>query len=358
MLRWRWDGAGNLQAAAREGRRALIRRWAAEHGVAAVLLGHTVDDQAETLLMRLARGSGVEGLSGMEEGVLGSLHGPCDGNTPFLRPLLDVARRELREWLSGRGLSWADDPANDDARFERVRARRAIEALGLDARRLAATVGRMARARRALELRAFETARGLLRPALAGDVRLHRDGLLGTDEDTRLRILAGALRCVASAPYRPREAELERIAALARDDGARTLHGCVVRTWDDTLLIHREPAAVAGLNAPMGEPWDGAWRLIGLAAQGCEVRALGEAGLRHIAAGPRAKPPGHPGLGELTLAPPGYPRAALAAKPALWRGGRLVGFAPLGFGARHEAVFRPPGGPFPECLLTRPPPAA
>ena len=354
VLRWRSPGTGNLQAAARAGRRELIRRWAHAHGVSAVLLGHTLDDRAETLVMRLARGSGVEGLSDMEE----RAPDPPGGGFAFLRPLLDLRREDLRDWLRARGVAWAEDPSNEDPRFDRARARQAIGALGLDPRRLAATARRMARARHALELRALETARAIRQPALLGDVRLDRGGLLATDEDTRLRILAGALCCVAGAIYRPREVELERIAALVRDGGTRTLHGCVVRADAGALLIHREPAAVAWLRAPPGEPWDGAWHLSG--PGGCEVRALGESGLRWIGAAAPAPNGGQAPADAwgLRVAPSGYPRASLAAKPALWRGDRLEGFAFARFGVHHEAVFRPRGGPFPDCLLTRPPPAA
>ena len=329
VLRWRWDGAGNLQAAAREGRRALIGGWAGRMDLAGVILGHTMDDRAETLVMRLARGSGVEGLAAMEARVL-----PVGGNAPFLRPLLGVSRAALRGWLRARGVGWIEDPSNDDPRFERVRARRAIEALRLDVLRLAATAERMARARRALEARAHDVARTLLRPGLPGGIRLDREGLARVEEDTRLRILAGALRCVAGAVHRPREADLLR---AANADRACTLHGCAVRPEGGVLAIHREAAAVAGLRALPPGPWDGAWHLHGPAAEGCEIRALGEVGLRRIGAG----------------VPRGAPRAALAAQPALWRDDALVGFAPLGHGAPHRAEWRPAGGPFPDCLLAR-----
>ena len=327
-LRWEWDGSGNLQAAARDGRRRLLADWAERRGLAGVLLGHTLDDQAETLLMRLARGSGVEGLAAMGEG--------APGAGPFLRPLLGVRRDALRAWLTAREIPWIDDPSNEDERFERVRVRHAIATLGLDPARLVDTAARMTRARLALELRAVETARALMRPGLPGDVVLDRAGLGAADEDTRLRILGGALRFVAGAPRRPREDDLIRLGA---DPGPRTLHGCVVRPWGDAALIHREPAAVAGLVAGPGQPWDGAWHAV--IPRG-ELRALGEGGLRAIArAHMRAR------------SPEGYPRAALAAKPALWDGPDLLGFAPLAWGTPHTLHHSPPGGSFPDCLLTR-----
>lgn len=323
-LRWEWDGSGNLQAAARDARRRLLTEWAGRRGLVGVLLGHTLDDQAETVLMRLMRGSGVEGLSAMEEGALGA--------GLFLRPLLGVRRGALRGWLAEAGIPWTDDPSNEDERFERVRVRRAMAALDLEPGRLADTADRMARARRALERRAFEAARALLRPSLAGDVALDRAGLAATDEDTRLRVLGGALRFVADAVHRPREDDLIRLGV---DPEARTLHGCVIRPWGGALLIHREPAAVAGLVAGSHGIWDGAWRID--APRG-EVRALGGGGLRAV---PRAR------------LPEGYPRAALAAKPALWDGDALLGCAPLGWGVQHGARHSPAGGTFPDCLLTR-----
>ena len=111
--RWEgWDEAGNLQGRARQARRALIAGWARGRGIGAVALGHTLDDQAETVVLRLARGSGVDGLAGMAavvraEGVL------------WLRPLLGVRRAALRGWLEAEGMGWSEDPSNLDLRFDR-----------------------------------------------------------------------------------------------------------------------------------------------------------------------------------------------------------------------------------------------
>ena len=142
------DAAGNLQDMARRARYRLLADWADERGVGLILLGHTLDDQAETFLMRLARGSGVDGLSGMAESRV-------DDGITWLRPLLGCTREALRDELRSRGLTWSDDPSNEDEKYSRVRVRKLLSALaplGLDAEKLADTAARMASAREALEI--------------------------------------------------------------------------------------------------------------------------------------------------------------------------------------------------------------
>jgi tRNA(Ile)-lysidine synthase len=100
------------EAAAREARYAALHRVASAYGAAAVLLGHTMDDQAETVLLGLARGSGARSLAGMP------------GRTgPFLRPLLRVSRATTRAACAAQGLEPWDDPQNADPGFARSRVR-------------------------------------------------------------------------------------------------------------------------------------------------------------------------------------------------------------------------------------------
>ena len=98
-----------VEAAAREVRHAFLREVAAGHGASAIFLAHTADDQVETFLLRLIRGAGVAGLSGMR---------PKDGL--LCRPMLGVRRREVEAFLRERGQEWSEDASNRDRRFLRI----------------------------------------------------------------------------------------------------------------------------------------------------------------------------------------------------------------------------------------------
>lgn len=303
VLCWHWDGRGNLQDAARRARQRLIAGWARAQGLGAVALGHTADDQAETVLLRLARGSGVDGLSGMapRRRALG---------IDWLRPLLAVRREALRAELTARGAAWAEDPSNEMDRFARTRARQALAALaplGIGVEGLAATAGRMRMARAALARQAHDAARAIA-TIDAGGVVFDRAGLEALPEETRLRLVAHALSWVASADYRPRLAALRGALAQALSGRAATLHGCLLMPRRGRLHILREPRAVAG-PAGAGTPaWDGRWTVHARNAEGLTIRALGEDGLARC-----------PGWRET-----GRPRAALLVSPSLWRGEELV----------------------------------
>lgn len=358
VLRWGdWSGQGNLQDAARRARLDLIGRW---RGVVRhVLFAHTRDDQAETLLLRLRRGSGVEGLSGMA--AVQRVHGPASGGAPpcssqcppradtlapewaAVRPLLEAGRAELRHYLDVLHIPYVNDPSNEDVRFDRVRIRALLAALGdegLDACRLSDTARRLRRARVALGRRAFDAALACLSetrdPGAAGSVLLKRDIFAGIEPDTQLRILSAALQFVASADYRPRETALEAAMDRWLVGGRVTLHGCVMIAVADLLIVAREHAAVSETCTQTGPQalWDRRWSVYGSEIAGFSVRALGEAGLAQAA---------------LSTRPP-LPRAALLAQPAVWDGDTLVACHAIGFGPPHAVTLHPPGGLFPARL--------
>ena len=319
VLNWQWDRRGNLQDAARRARFRLLADWARATGLSAVLLGHTRNDQAETLLMRLARGSGVDGLAAMAP--VRTAHG-----VRFLRPLLEVERFALRQKLNAEGQAWADDPTNADPAFDRVRTRRALAALGLEDDRLAETAARMADARAALEATTQALAARILEMD-AGDLTLPLDAFAEAPAEIRHRLLAHLLRWRTASPYRPRYRPLRALAeGLVRGRGG-TLHGCFLSVRRGTIRVAREHAAVARLHSPPDALWDGYWRLTPEAGAppATHVRALGD----------RA-------LGPLPdCAAPRPPRESLMASPALFRGDDLVAapLAGIGEGWRCAPAF-------------------
>jgi tRNA(Ile)-lysidine synthase len=284
---------GNLMEAARQARLALIVDWARARGIGHVALGHTRDDQAETVLMGLARSAGLAGLSGMRRRW-------TEAGVTFHRPLLDAGRAELRRWLRRRGIAWIDDPTNEDDRYTRVKARRVLTALaplGITAEGLAEVAGHLARAQAALAAQVAMAARHL-RPA-AGALRLDPALWAEPDEVQRL-VLTEALRWLSAAEHAPRAADLARFLAALRAGRGATLAGCRHRSgW-----LLREARALGG-PVPAGALWDGRWRVLGPAG---EVRALGAGGLRQVA----------------DWRETGLPREVLEVTPGVWAGERLV----------------------------------
>lgn len=306
LLQWRGhDGRGNLQAQARAARYALLADWAQGHGLPHVCLGHTMDDQAETVLQRLARGSGVDGLAAMAP----ARPDPVAG-VVWLRPLLGIRRAALRGWLAARGLTWAEDPGNDDPRFGRIAIRQALAqgaVPGLDVARLSATAVRMGAAARVLQDVAHAAAQDIL-SVEHGGIAFEATPFATLRDDTRWRLLAAAIRRVSGQPYRPRLATLQSAASAAFAGHRQTLGGCILSRSRGRIWIDREPAALHGLCKPAPGDWDGRWRLTGTAAPGTHLAALGPEGLAQ-----------RPGWRQT-----GARRTPLLTMPGVWRGAELL----------------------------------
>ncbi|MBR0874323.1 tRNA lysidine(34) synthetase TilS [Bradyrhizobium tropiciagri] len=189
----RWTGPKprtGLPAAAREARYRLLARAARRHGATHILTAHTRDDQAETLLMRLLRGSGIAGLSAMtretdREGVR------------LMRPLLDVAKTQLIATLQKARIDFADDPTNRDPAFTRPRLRALMPALaeeGADARNLARLAARLARANAAVEVLADGAEHYLaLKDESGANAGIDAALFTAMPEEIRLRLLKRAI---------------------------------------------------------------------------------------------------------------------------------------------------------------------
>jgi tRNA(Ile)-lysidine synthase len=303
-----WNGEGNLMAEARTARYDLLTDWARANDVNTIALGHTANDQAETLLMRLARGAGVDGLSAMSPRRISN-------GVVWLRPLLRVHRRQLRHYLQSKNIPWVEDPTNEDRSFERIRMRDALqvlEPLGIDIDTLVTVTEHMSQAREALDWQTFLTARDMVRVshgALAIDVHRFRP----LPEELRRRIIVHALGWLTNSDYPPRREAIQSALVAIREGRTFTLSGCMILRSDDLIWLCREYNAVQADSVEVGDLWDGRWVVNGPEDDPeIEVRALGEKGLQNLLEKPSEK----------------IPRPVLAVTPGVWMEGELLA-APL-----------------------------
>ena len=251
----RWTGtrrSSGIQEAARAARLALLTGWCRRARVLHLLLGHQREDQAETALQRLVRGSGIDGLAAMAP--LRLALEPEGSGTRLLRPLLAVPRAALIATLAQWDQPWIDDPSNRDARHARPRLAAALAGLGaegLSAARLARSARRAAGDRAALDRLCTDLLAACAQPSPAGFVTVDAGALRRAPPALALRALGSALATVSGAPHPPRQERLERLARRLLDDGARaaTLGGCRVVPQDGRIVICREPAAAAQVRA-------------------------------------------------------------------------------------------------------------
>jgi len=281
-----WQGkkpSSNVQLEARIARYRLMSDWCKANGIEYLLTAHHQEDQAETLLLRLARGSGVYGLAAMAptSQVPGS-----GGQVTLVRPLLDVPKARLVATLRERGLNWVEDPSNKAEQFDRVKVRAFLEnppLEGLRADRLAATAARLRRTRDALEY--YENQ------WLAQNVEVKSDRTLEFDpanfdsvpQEIALRATASMCRWASGERYVPRMEKLERAVLAMREDGfsGLTLYGVqFIPVPEGRVLVTRELRAAQG-RVPVvnGTVWDNRFEISAKGdIAGLEIGPLGQEG--------------------------------------------------------------------------------
>lgn len=215
---WKERPASAIQERARSERYRLLGFWAEERGLDALITAHHSDDQAETLIMRLVRGSGVRGLAGMRR----RSTAPGTG-VALLRPLLGWRRTELQRICEDAGISPAADPSNDDVRFERVRVRRALAAgEWLDAAALARSASNLSDAETALEWAARLEWKKEVREG-RGAIRYRPNG---APREILRRIVARAVRKLATeGDPELRGRELDPLLTALTDGEEATIRG-------------------------------------------------------------------------------------------------------------------------------------
>ena len=315
----RWEHApviSRLQATARAERYRLLAAACRQRSIGHLLLAHQAEDQAETILLRLAKGSGVDGLAGMAR------QSEYDGIVLW-RPLLMVPKECLLATCTVAGLSYATDPGNTASRFARGRLRQVMPLLaaeGLTLDRLLDLGVRAADAKQALNHYTLALARETTTMDSAGAVHIQLVPLRAAPRAISQRLIGAALRAIHPSDY---SAEHRALAALtealtaAAPMPARTLHGCLITRQQHHAVITRETAAITKIvPLPAGAMlvWDNRWELS-----------------RAADAGPllQVRPVGHPPHDLLDRLAPGLrkqvPQGRIrAALPGVWDSDQLV----------------------------------
>jgi tRNA(Ile)-lysidine synthase len=330
--------AQNIQAAARDARYRLIGDHMRAKGLNVLLTGHTEDDQAETFLLRVARGSGLDGLSGMAP--IGPFPVAEHADLKLARPLLAFAHDRLIATLTARKQSWITDPSNENDRFARVQMRNLMPALseaGITHTRIAAAATHLRRAREAIDtaVAALIASAVELSPCGYGLVSTRR--FQEAPSEIALRALARLVEAMGGGEYPPRfeqtEAALAWLSPAASAPRGRTFGGCrLERRPDGRILIAREESGLERDARP--EPlkpgqavlWDRRYLITLSQAPGAatlELRHLGTAGVKAV---------------DKAMLPPVEPHLIAATTPGLWRAGRLVAAPLLGFHTDGVAV--------------------
>ncbi|HEY8575654.1 MAG TPA: tRNA lysidine(34) synthetase TilS [Devosia sp.] len=271
-----WTGekpSHGIQEAARLARYGLLGAAMAEDAAEVLLTAHHRQDQAETVLMRLAHGSGLEGLKGMTS--FAEVQG-----VRVHRPLLGVEPSALRDLVLAAGLQPAEDPTNTDTHYERVRWRQAMPALatlGLDAAALSQFAERAAEADAAIRQMADGCFAEIVRLDGFGAARIDLTPFTGLSPAISTRLLGRVLNIVGGRQKPRALGQVERLRqSITRGEllKSTTVLGCVVRIKDGAIAVAREPGRALppdALLVPHGTlVWDERFRI---------VNGSGEAGL-------------------------------------------------------------------------------
>lgn len=312
ILTWHHNSiVSRLHVTARKARYDLLSQACLKKEILHLFLAHQREDQAETILMRLAKGSGIDGLAGMASSRRVEslwLH----------RPLLPITKEQLVATCKEVGLEFITDPSNTSEKFARGRLRKVIPLLaeeGLTIDRLYETGERASDAKQALDYYTLRFLHEATSRDYAGALSYDRERLASLPYAIAERALIVGLKNLHPLSYSPEHASLSALLQDLRsveDSPTRTLHGCLISKAPSKIILSREISAITDSTIiGSGETfiWDGRWRIVSAKASYAEdyfIKPLGN-------------PPHdvvdnlYPGLRNLV--PQGRIRASL---PAIW----------------------------------------
>ncbi len=327
ILRWKnSQPSSGIQNAARIARYELMSGWCRRKGILHLLLAHHQEDQAETMLHRLGRQTGADGLAGMAR-----IRETAD--IRLLRPCLNVSRNRLQAVVETKGVKWVEDPSNQDPAYARVRLRNLLPALEgeqISPVALGGTALRLAEVRQSMESQTASVLAKTTEMSSLGYARLDRVAIIDTEREIARRILERLLGTVGGNVYPARRHAADHLLDDIRRKGrfrSRTLAGCRIIQNKDDVLIVREVARCPIQNVIPGVwmDWDNRYRVLVSTAGKSKrsdflIRALGDNFPRK--SGEKGTKPGLRNLNIMV-------RRAL---PSVWDRNGLLSVPHLGYG--------------------------
>lgn len=297
-----------LQATAREARYHLLGQWCKDNGIKHLLTGHHSQDQLETFMIRLAKGSGLKGLTGIQDEI----------STPFgrlLRPLLTIESQNLKETLNEFGQPFIEDPSNNNQDFARIRWRKLLPILaaeGLTSKSFKETLERLRHSQRLIDQFISTRLQHHVTFSPYGYIILQKT--IGHEsEEVFEEILKRIFTLIGTKNYPVRRQALHRAMATLMAEKSMTLAGCQIVNKTNEWWITREPAAVGPpifVNVPGTYHWDDRFIIEVDAKIPCRIDTLGN-GLNQLDEESKE---------QLKL----IPSLILQTLPALWQGKNLV----------------------------------
>ena len=244
----------SIQEKARKARYQLMLDYVREENIDTILTAHTSDDNIETFIMRLAKGSGLDGLKSINE----IRH---EDGIQIERPILSLSRSITTEILRSMGNEWVDDPTNDDESFERVKIRNNISSLSsfnISSGNLTKTIQRLARAHESISFFTDLLSQELVELNELGYADVNFDKLRNYPKEIILRVFAKALTDINGGTVSL--SSLEAVfAELIKTERSKTLNGCQIIPQKNKYVIVRENRGISPVEIKINEriSWDG-----------------------------------------------------------------------------------------------------
>ena len=288
---------GNLSEIARDARYQLIATWAKSQGVSMICLGHTMDDQAETVLMQIARCAGVDGLSGMP--VQSQRFG-----VNWIRPLLGTKRLQLRKYLYEKNCRWVDDPTNEDSQYTRVKIRKIIPYLkegGVSIESLASIATNLQHSKQIIDDVVRSVAQNLVSLSELGEYIIS-NGFWDLRTEIQIKLIAKMVQFMCGEKNPRRASAVRNCIHNIQYNKAGTISNYCVRLLKNEDILFYQTANTIPKKTKACSLWNCRWKATGFGLENCFLGPLEKVGIKEIGSTPNLR----------------WAKDRLVVSPALW----------------------------------------